>query len=809
MKDQKSLKNRSVINSIIIAASIMILSLFFFIPYITEQYTIKTIIEHTKNSVAQIKLTRAYYVDVVVDDVKKYAPNLSFHYDHWGVDGRLPLPTTTIHDLSKIFSENTGIKYNLYSDYPFLNRKDRVLTQFQKDAIKYTQESEEGIYIKRDILDGKEVLRVATTDYMTGDSCVSCHNKHPDRTWEKDMWQLGDKRGVLEVITPLEDELAGHRIMRNYILGFVIITFSMVLIYLFFQMRRRENKLFAVADELENTVDDKNRELETLGNLLNQYVNSSKTDATGKIIYASQAFIDVCGYTKEELLHQPHSILRHPDMPKSIFKEMWKTIQSGETWRGEIKNLKKDGDFYWVDAIVSADYDEQQNIIGYTALRMDITSQKEAQYLAEHDFLTTLPNRAKFEEIAQHAIKIAKRDKTFLAVVFIDFDKFKNINDTLGHHVGDEMLKVVAIRLQNALREVDTVARIGGDEFVLLLESLQSINIITKIMDKVLAKLRVPLDIFGNSLHVTASLGISVFPNDGDGILQLMKNADGAMYHAKEKGRDNYQFYTQELNTMLIRRIEIENALREAILNESFDFVFQPKYNLKTQKSTSCEILLRLNNTKIGTISPAECIPIAEENRMIIDIGNIVFKKATQVFKEWQDIGLGIETISVNISSTQLEEKKIIENFLAMIEESGISAKNIELEITEHSIIKNLDANIKILSDLRSLGFKISIDDFGTGYSSMSYLKKLPIDTIKLDKIFIDDIAKNRGDYAIAHAIIQLAHDLNYGVVAEGIESEEQETSLNNLLCQTGQGFLYSKGLSNDEFISFISSDTK
>ncbi len=804
MKDQKSLKNKSVINSIIIAAVVMVSALTFFIPYITEQYTIQTVITHTKNSVDQIKLTRAYYVDTVVDDVKKYAPDLTFHYDHWGVDGRLPLPTTTIHDLSKIFSENTGLKYDLYSEYPFLNRKDRVLSDFQKDAIKYTKESEEGIYIKRDVIDGKEVLRVATTDYMTDRSCVDCHNSHPDRTWEKDKWALGDKRGVLEVITPLEDELAGHRAMRDYIVWFIIITLGIVLFYLFYKIRKREDELFEVADELEHTVHDKDRELKALGNLLDQYVISSKTDATGKIIYVSQAFIDISGYSKDELLGQEHSVLRHDDMDTVVFEDLWTTITTGETWRGEILNRKKSGEGYWVDAIISADYARDGTVIGYSAIRIDITAQKEANYLAFHDFLTALPNRARFEDIASHAIKVAKRDKTSLAVLFIDFDKFKDINDTLGHHVGDEMLKIVSKRLESVLREVDTIARIGGDEFVILLESIRDNKNISAIADKILEVVRKPIDVSENRFYTTASIGISIYPVDGETISLLMKNADSAMYDAKDQGRDNYKFYTEELNTILTRRVDVENALREAITDDSFDFVYQPKYDLLSHRCTSCELLIRLTDPGLGVVEPVEFIPISEENRMIIDIGEIVLKSACQAFRRWQEMALGIEMISINLSSVQLDQERVVERFVNIVKENGVLPENIELELTEHSLVKDLERNIKTLTEFRSLGFEISIDDFGTGYSSMSYLKRLPIDTIKIDKSFISEISSDKDDHAIAHAIIALSKDLGYKVIAEGIENIIQEKILIDLGCRLGQGFVYSQGLSYDDFVLFM-----
>ena len=555
--------------------------------------------------------------------------------------------------------------------------------------------------------------------------------------------------------------------------------------------------------EKELELAGKNKELQTLTSLLDQYVISSKTDKKGIITYASKAFIEISGYSKDELIGKPHNIVRHPDMHKDAFKDMWKVIKSGNTWRGEVKNLQKNGGYYWVDAIITADYDDFNNIIGYSAIRLDITAQKAAQFLASFDFLTALPNRAKYEEIAEHAIKVAKRDNTKLGILFIDFDKFKHINDTLGHNIGDEMLKIVSNKMSNALREVDTLARIGGDEFVILLESLTDIKNISNITNKLLDIAREPMTIDGNNIHTSASIGISVYPDDGILISELMKKSDAAMYHAKDTGRDNYKFFTNKLNTDLMRRLEVENAIKEAIKNKSFDYVYQPKYNLKNYHCKSCELLIRLTDDKLGFISPAEFIPIAEGNKMIIDIGDLVLNKACETLREWNKMDLGISIISVNISSYQLEQDDIVEHFVNIVESYNLKPQSIELELTEYSIMDNLDRNISILSKLKELGFIISVDDFGTGYSSMSYLKSLPVDIIKIDKSFVDEISLHKDDLSITHAIIQLSTDLGYSVIAEGIEHIEQENILIDIGCSMGQGFLYSKGLSYDDFITF------
>ena len=800
----KVLKKNKMINATIIAGIVMITTLFFFIPYITEQYTIKSIVNYSKNSVQQIKLTRAYYVDAVVDDIKTFAPNIEFHYDHWGKNGKIPFPTTTIRDLSKIFSENTGLKYSLYSEYPFLHDKDRVLTEFQKDAIKHTKLNADGTYIKREVLDGEEVLRVATTDYMTAQSCVNCHNNHPSRTWESGKWKLGDKRGILEVITPMGPELANHRIMRNYILLFVMIIFAVVLLYLSSIVIKREKALFAVADELETEVDDKNRELQDLNQLVDKYVISSKTDTKGIITYASQAFIDMCGYSKEELVSHPHSIVRHPDVSKEIFTDMWETIKKGNTWRGEILNRKKDGGFYWVDAIISPEYDQHRNIIGYNAVRHDITLKKEADYMAYHDYLTKLPNRGHFEEIVSHAIKLAEKNESMLAVIFIDLDNFKNINDTAGHEAGDEVLRYISERMRSVLREVDTIARIGGDEFIILLEDIHNQATILNSVNEIFEVIQEPVKVASHVFNVSVSMGVAIYPDDGDTVLDLMKNADNAMYHVKDSGKNSFKFYTKDIMHMMRRRLEIEKALIYALEQDTFTLVYQPKYNIKTQKVLGCEVLLRLEDKDIGSVSPAEFITIAEENRLIIPIGEWVFKKACQTFKQFQEMNLQIDTISVNISSIQLQEENIVDRLTQIAKESQIKPENIDLELTEYTIMYQTEKNIDILAQLRAKGFQISIDDFGTGYSSMSYLRQLPIDTIKIDKVFIDELQLNEGDASITKAIIAIAQSLGYKVLAEGIEKKIQEDILLGYNCDLGQGYLFSKGLIFDDFVAFV-----
>ena len=368
----QQLHRSTIITPIIFAALVIFMTLFFYIPYITEKNSIEMATKSSIISAEQIKLTRAYYVNSVVKDIKKYAPNIKFSYDHEGVNGVLPLPTTTIHNLSAIFSANSGTKYNLYSEYPFAFKKDRVLTKFQKEAIAKTKESPEGLYVKKELIDNKPYLRVATSDYMTDQACVDCHNSHPERTWEKGMWKLGDNRGVLEIMVPLEDVTASNINVRNNILIFISLVGFALLLYLSYTLLTREKQLLDAKSELEE-------EVKHLYKDFDKNVIASTTDANGIIVYASEMFCTLSGYTREELLGRNHNIVKHPDMSAEIFKDLWETISQGKIWKGKIKNLTKNGGFYWVEAIISPVFDKHNKIIEYNAIRHNITSNVEIE----------------------------------------------------------------------------------------------------------------------------------------------------------------------------------------------------------------------------------------------------------------------------------------------------------------------------------------------------------------------------------------------------------------------------------------------
>ncbi len=428
---------------------------------------------------------------------------------------------------------------------------------------------------------------------------------------------------------------------------------------------------------------------------------------------------------------------------------------------------------------------------------------KRVNYIAFHDHLTGLPNRRDLQEILTHAISLASRNHLKLYVLFIDLDRFKIVNDTLGHHIGDEMLKIVAKRIKSALRKSDTLARVGGDEFIVLLENDTNEHNVALVVEKILSIVKEPIEINEYKLITTASIGIALYPDDGSDSDTIIKNADSAMYLAKDKGKNNFQYYTKKLSDKVQKRLNIEHELRESIINNELSLMFQPQYELDSKQIVSAEALLRWNSKKLGFISPDEFIPIAEDSGLIIEIGEWVFKEACNTLKHWRDLNMDIKYIAINVSSMQFNQKNLVNNFKYIVKKANLTPLDIEIEITERYIMQHTQNNLNILNELRDAGFKISVDDFGTGYSSMSYLKKLPLDTIKIDKSFIDDIPSDNNDVAITKAIIALSKSLEYKLVAEGIEKEEQEIFLKQHGCDKGQGYLFSRPLTSQDFILF------
>ena len=442
-------------------------------------------------------------------------------------------------------------------------------------------------------------------------------------------------------------------------------------------------------------------------------------------------------------------------------------------------------------------------------LKNEINERRQAEdnlrHLAHHDGLTNLPNRLLLDARLQHAIERARRNDNLLASLFLDLDHFKNINDSLGHATGDEMLRIVASRLRGSVREDDTVARLGGDEFVVIMEQVQRIEDVTLMARKLMEILREPFDIHGHELSVGVSVGISLFPQDGDSAEVLLKNADAAMYRAKESGRNSYAFYTRELTSSAYDRMMLEGQLRRALERGELLLHYQPQVNLDSGDICALEALVRWQSSENELLPPSRFLPIAEESGLILPIGRWVLETACRQMATWKSRGVGLQRIAVNLSGKQIQQHDLAETVRDVLTESGCRAEWLELEITEGFIMGEAKQSIRTLDALRKLGVHLAIDDFGTGYSSLSYLKRLPVDKLKIDRSFIRDLAEDPNDAAIVSAIIAMGKGLQLEITAEGVETEVQAAFLKQRGCQQAQGFYYGKPAPAESTVDLLS----
>lgn len=445
---------------------------------------------------------------------------------------------------------------------------------------------------------------------------------------------------------------------------------------------------------------------------------------------------------------------------------------------------------------------------GYRGISREITEQKVAEehihHMARHDSLTGLPNRLLFSTLLNAAIKTAERYSRTFAVMFIDLDRFKFINDTLGHEAGDALLKEITARFTQALRASDVIARLGGDEFVVLVQEMPDRDHAVAVGRKLLSAAIKPIDLMGQECRVTASIGIALYPLDGRDEQTLMKNADSAMYHAKEEGKNNFQFYSSEISTQTLERLTLESNLRRALERHELSLAYQAKVDLKSNRITGVEALLRWHNAELGFVSPAKFIPVAEETGLIVHIGRWVMKTACLQNMAWQRQGLPPIRMAVNLSVRQFADERLLDDVVAILQDTGMAPGLLELEITEGMIVHNVDRAIKLLTAIKELGVRLAIDDFGTGYSSLGQLKNFPIDTLKVDRSFIRDLARNSEDKAITSAIIAMGKTLSLTVVAEGVETADQQTFLREQACDEMQGYYFSKPIGADEFAALL-----
>ncbi|MDH5179175.1 MAG: EAL domain-containing protein, partial [Gammaproteobacteria bacterium] len=534
------------------------------------------------------------------------------------------------------------------------------------------------------------------------------------------------------------------------------------------------------------------------------------TDSNGIIEYVNPAFESMTGYAQDEIIGKTPRVIKSDRQSDAFYKRLWRTISNGEVFSDVIVNCKKSGEIYYEEKTITPQKDRHGKIVHYISTGKDVTERIEAQerlyHLAHHDSLTGLPNRVLLQDRLAQAIARIRWHERSIAVMFMDLDRFKMINDTLGHAIGDQLLQYVARRLHECVREGDTVARLGGDEFAIVLNDLAALDDVPHIAEKLIESLSEPLVINGQELFITSSIGIAMFPQDGTDSQELLKKADAAMYRAKARGKDNYQFYTVEDDHQASERLSIETRLRRALEKDEFRLNYQPQLSLRDGGIIGCEALLRWHNDELKNISPMQFIPILEETGMINAVGDWVLQTACAQNKAWQDLGLQTGRIAVNLSIRQFQSRGLVNRINDILSQTGLAPGQLELEITEGLLIEQITETAKILNELHEMGICLSIDDFGTGYSSMNYLKRLPFDTLKIDRIFVRDVTFNPDDAAIAAAIITLGHTLGMEIVAEGVETAEQLNYLFDQQCDAIQGYLYSPPLTAEALISLAQS---
>ncbi len=532
------------------------------------------------------------------------------------------------------------------------------------------------------------------------------------------------------------------------------------------------------------------------------------TDANEVIQMVNRAFTDVTGYSAEEAVGQTPRLLNSGRHSRDFYADMWASLMNSGYWQGEIWNRRKSGEAYPEWLTITAIRDARGQVSHYVGVFHDITETKRNQeqiaYQAYHDALTGLPNRLLFNDRLKMALARAQRKHTGLAVMFLDLDRFKNINDSLGHAVGDRLLQSVAKRLVHWLREEDTVARLGGDEFIMLLQDTMDPEYAMHVGQRILESLSEPFRVGGQDLYVSASIGITLYPHDGRDLETLVSNADIAMYRAKEEGRNNCKLFTPAMNQQVVQRMALETSLRRALDEGEFLLHYQPKVDLRSGQVVGVEALVRWLKPGEGLIPPDEFIPVAEETGLIVPLGHWVLRTACAEIKKWHQMGYRDLHMAVNISPRQFMQKDLVQMVREILRETRLDPCHLELEITENVVMFNVEEAIVTLKELKDLGVRLSMDDFGRGYSSLYYLKRFPMDALKIDRSFVGDIVTDPDDASIVNTIISMSRSLGLEVVAEGVETTDQLDFLRSNACNQMQGFLFSRPVSGEQLVDIL-----
>lgn len=537
-------------------------------------------------------------------------------------------------------------------------------------------------------------------------------------------------------------------------------------------------------------------------------------DILGRHTYSNQRGIDIIGYTVDAFLAINAASLVHPDDQALYHQTFQHAVSTRQGWQNiELRWRHLDGSYRTLESNASALFDEAGMLIGFQGVDRDITERRKAEarieFLAHHDALTGLPNRVLLRDRFEHALTLAGRARSRVAMLFIDLDNFKVVNDTLGHAAGDELLKAVVQRLSNCTRDSDTISRQGGDEFILLLDNVPDQETVERIAIEILLQMAEPVKINGHDLNATCSIGVAVFPMDGNDFDSLLKKADAAMYNAKGAGRNTYRFFDAQMNFQAHEHLLLQNRLSQALFRAEFYLHYQPQMEIGSGRVIGVEALLRWNNPDLGEVVPDRFIPVAEGSGLIVPIGAWVLEEACRQAQALRLSGGGDLTMSVNLSAMQFRRSGLIETVSGALERSGLPPHLLELELTESLLLQDVDKTLDTVRRLKALGVRLSIDDFGTGYSSLSYLKRFAVDRLKIDRSFVRDISTDPDDAAIVRAIIQLARSMHLGIIAEGVETQEQLAFLSREGCQEVQGYLFSRPLALSALKNFLHERTE
>ena len=531
-------------------------------------------------------------------------------------------------------------------------------------------------------------------------------------------------------------------------------------------------------------------------------------DTRGVVVSVNPAFTRITGYGSDEIVGAKASLLNSDRQPPAFYRQMWRSIVRDRQWHGELWSRRKDGGEYLERLNVSAVLDDAGNVSHYLGTFTDITTQKQARekidFLAFHDALTHLPNRVMGQDRLKQAVIAGARHRRQFAVMYMDLDKFKYVNDTHGHTVGDALLQAVSQRLMHLLRSEDLLCRLSGDEFMIVLQEVEDQQHVVSVCEKILSRLSDPFDLEGLRLHTSFSIGVALYPQDGTDADSLMRNADTAMYEAKLDGRNTYRFFDPQMNAAMLHYVQTRDALRLALERQEFELHYQPQIEFSSGRVVGAEALLRWNRPGRGIVMPAEFIEAAEESGLIVLLGKWVLREACYQAAAWRAAGWAEAVVAVNLSGAQFRQGQLEETIFGALRESGLKPSGLELELTESILLEDVEAVMNSIRRLKAHGLRLSIDDFGTGYSSLSYLKRFHVDKLKIDQSFVRDILQDDEDRAIVQAVVQMARSLNLRTIAEGVEDEERARVLQELGCDEGQGFIFARPLPAQEFEQWL-----